>query len=86
MKRFKITYGCGMGSTEEDIITARNLDHANKIAWEAACQDYDNYAGMHGLRDLDEIMEEDGVDEDEAVQIYEDERESWLEYDAEEIS
>ena len=38
---------------------------------------------MHGLRTADEIMEEDEVDNEEAEMIYNEERDSWLEYSAE---
>ncbi|NPV12912.1 MAG: hypothetical protein HPY57_14165 [Ignavibacteria bacterium] len=35
---------------------------------------------MHGLRTIDEIMEEDNLDYEDAEIIYNDERESWLDY------
>jgi 5-methylcytosine-specific restriction endonuclease McrBC GTP-binding regulatory subunit McrB len=38
---------------------------------------------MYGLRDLSQIMEEDEIEEeDEAMQVFEEERESWLDYSA----
>jgi hypothetical protein len=40
------------------------------------------YDGLHGLRSVDQIVEEDEVDEDEAYEIWREERESWLEYQA----
>ena len=83
--RFKITYGLGGGfnSEYEDIIEAADEDAAIIIAWEMACEEYDQYAGMHGLRSVEDIMEEDGVDEEDAEAVYAEERESWLDYSAE---
>jgi hypothetical protein len=82
-----ISYGLGGGfggANNHEVIDASNEDEANKYAWEKACEDYDNYAGSHGLRDIGEIMEEDGIeDEDEAEQVFSEEREGWLDYSAE---
>lgn len=90
MKRFRIRYGlsggfggCEMQDWEE--IEADNLEEANNIAWEKACEEYDSYLGMHGIRDIDEIMDEDEVDEDEAEEILNEDREGWIDYEAEEI-
>ena len=58
-------------------------ENAEKIAWEAAKEDYESYEGLHGLRSLQDVMDEDGVDEEEADQIYREEMESWLEYHVE---
>jgi hypothetical protein len=38
---------------------------------------------MYGIRDINDIIDEDGVDEEEAEMIFNDERESWLDYSAE---
>lgn len=39
------------------------------------------------MRDIHEIMEEDGIDdEDEALEVYNEEREGWLDYSAEPYS
>jgi len=87
MKKFAIKYGLGGGfggieNKGEEIIEAKNEDEANNYAYEMACQEYDSYAGLHGLRDIEQIMEEDGIeDENEAEQVYNEERESWLDYD-----
>lgn len=86
---FQIRYGLGGGfggaGDWEDCEEAKTLEQADKIAYEYACQDYDSYDGLHGLRDIEQIMEEDRVDEDEAEQIWRDERESWLDYEAREV-
>lgn len=48
-----------------------------------ACAEYESYAGSNGLRDIEEIMEEDGItDDDEAWQTFAEEREGWIEYSA----
>jgi hypothetical protein len=57
-----------------------NEDEAAEDAWREACEDYDGMAGLHGLRDITEIMEQDEVDEEEAEEIYNEEREGWIDY------
>ena len=37
---------------------------------------------MYGLRDIEEIMSDDECNEDDAQIIFEEERESWLDYTA----
>ena len=90
MPKFKIKYGLGGGfggcdSGDETIEECENEDEANKLAWTLACEYYEGYDGLHGLRDTDMIMEEDEVDSDEAYQIWEEEREDWIDYEVEEI-
>lgn len=85
MELFIINYGLGGGfggGNNYEVVKTANIESANEWAFESACQDYDNYAGMYGLRDLEQIMEEENCEEQEAWIIYEEERESWLEYDA----
>lgn len=53
---------------------------ASDVAFESAIEEYESYEGYHGLRDVGDIMEEEGVDEQEAYDIYIEERESWLDY------
>lgn len=55
-------------------------EQAENRAYGAAQEEYDSYEGLHGLRDTQMIMDEDGVDEDEAEQIRNEEMESWLDY------
>lgn len=89
MKKYKISYGLGGGfggATEDDeIYEFENEEEAMRFAWEKACEEYESYAGMYGLRTVEEIMEEENTDEETALEIYAEERESWLDYDAEEI-
>ena len=58
---------------------------AESAAFAAACDEYENYDGMYGLRSVDEIAEEEECDEDEALRVWEEERESWLDYYVEEV-
>lgn len=94
MKYFKIGYGCGCGDNE-DYIFAKDLKEAETTAWEYAIADYESYEGLHGIRDMHDIAEEDyGISLDKADdatydaidQDYLDERESQLDYWAEEIT
>ena len=90
MKKFACKWGLGggFGGIEFDDPTIEEFeskDDADTYVYEQACQEYEDYVGMYGLRDIDEIMEEDGVDREEAEQIYNDERESWIEYEAMEV-
>lgn len=71
------------GASNYEVISATSEEDAMKQAWNSACEEYDGMAGLHGLRSVEEIMENDEVDADEAQQIYDEERESWLDYSAE---
>ena len=69
------------GARTFEVIQVDSQEEADKWAWENACDEYNRYAGSNGLREVGEIMQEDGIeDEDEALQAYEEERESWLDY------
>jgi hypothetical protein len=84
MKKYKIWYGLGGGfggaNEDDEIYEFENEEEAEQFAWEKAAEEYDDMAGLHGLRSIEEIMEEDEVDEEEAEGIYKDDRESWLDY------
>lgn len=85
---WKIFAGLGGGfggATELEILEDVTREEAESYAYQLAINEYESYAGSYGLRDIDEIMEEDDVDDDEAEQIYSEERESWLDYWVEEI-
>ena len=94
MKYYKIGYSCGCGDNE-DYITANDQKEADEIAWEYAREEYEMFEGLHGIRGMAEIAEEDydiNIDEaDDATYNdieadYIDERESQLDYWAEEIT
>jgi len=89
MEKWIIGYGLngGFGGARDyEVIEANDEDEASAVAWEKACENYESYAGSNGLRSIEEIMEEDDVEEDEAEGIYEEERESWLDYSAQEYT
>lgn len=81
-----IGYGLGGGfggMQTYEVVQCETLAQAEDAAYEAACEHYQMYEGMHGLRDVEQIMEEDEIEEEQdAWGIYEEERESWLEYSA----
>ena len=71
------------GIRDYEVIEASSQEEADDYAYERACENYENYAGMYGLRDVGQIMEEDDIeDEEEAEEIYKEEMESWLDYEA----
>ena len=96
MAYFRINYGCGCGDNEE-YMEFDSQQEADEAAYQLAIEDYESYEGLHGIRSMAEIAEEDfGVELDEldyntAMYIdietaYNDERESQINYSAEEIS
>jgi hypothetical protein len=73
--------GGGFGGAKASEAFEGTQEEAEQEAWNRACEDYQSYEGMYGLRTTSDIMEEDGIeDEEEAEMIYNDERESWLDY------
>ena len=75
------------GQRNFEVIEANSLEDAEEWAWENACDEYESYAGMYGLRDINQIIEEEEIeDEDEANEAYEEERGSWLVYSAKPFS
>jgi hypothetical protein len=89
MPKFWIRYalsggfgGCERADWEE--VECKDLQAAEEAAYQGACEEYDQYEGLHGLRTVEEIMEEDEVSEKEAEEIYQEERESWLDYEVSE--
>lgn len=109
MAYFKITYGVSRADNEE-YIEAKDYNEAMHEAWVAACEDYDSYAGLHGIPSEVQIAaelygekygsDEEGDMEDESTIFehmtdaeieevgiaYREERESWISYDAVEVS
>lgn len=89
MTKYMIRYGLGGGfggAGEWKPTDAETLEQAQKWAYEAACAYYEMYNGFHELRNTHQIMDEEECDENEAEEIWRDERESWLDYEAREIS
>lgn len=86
--KFIIKYGMGGGfggAIAEEEVVAEDHEEAELYAFEAACEYYEMYVGLHGIRGTDDIMEEDGCNEDDAQDIFNEERDTWLEFYAEEI-
>ncbi|KKL52794.1 hypothetical protein LCGC14_2281930 [marine sediment metagenome] len=85
--KFEIRYALsgGFGGVENEDgkeIEADDLEKAERIAWESACEVYDSYEGTSGLRTVDEIIVDDDCSEKEAEETWTEERESWLDYEA----
>ena len=96
MAYFRITYGCGCGENEE-YMEFDSQQEADNAAYQLAIEDYESFEGLHGIRSMREIAEEDfevdldELDFDTAMYIdiettYIEERESQISYGAEEIS
>ena len=79
MKKWKIY--AGPLNKAEYIETFEGIEEqAVKLAWEYACEDFEFYVGLYGTRDIIDIMVEENLEWDEAEDIFNDERESWLDY------
>ena len=96
MAYFRIEYSCGCGENEEYMEFA-NEKVANDYAYQCAIDEYECFEGLHGIRGMSEIAEEDfdlnweeldyNTGDYAAVEAaYFDERESQISYSAEEIS
>lgn len=87
--RIKGALGGGFGGCENqdwDEIEVESEDEAIDAAYEMACEAYESYVGLYGLRTVDEIMEQDEIeDEDEALDVFYEERETWLDYEWEKV-
>ena len=86
--RIKYALGGGFGGVENanwEVIEAENIEEAEDIAYNYARYEYESYEGLHGLRSISDIMEEDDYDEDIAIEIYNEEVESWVEYKVEPV-
>lgn len=94
MKYFKIEYSCGCGPNEEYIM-CETQEEADKAAYWAAQEDYEFYAGYHGIPSMEEVAEDmfgiclDELTEGEVYDVeieYYQQMESWLSYSAIEIT
>ena len=81
---FIIGYGLGGGFggiNTYEVIKVSTQEEADTWAWESACEEYERYAGSNGIRDISQIMDEDGIEsEEEAEEAYNEERERWIDY------
>ena len=59
-------------------------ESAEEIAYQYAVEEYEMYEGSQGIRSWEDIADEEGLDyeedEYEINEMYEDEKESWMEY------
>lgn len=83
MPKFWIRFASinSLDSCEWEETECADMEAAEKEAWERACEDYESYVGLYGIREAATIMEEDDVDEEQAEQTFLDERESCLNYE-----
>lgn len=72
--------GGGYGGANFIRLFSGSRNAAESLAYQEAVEIYESHVGNGGLRTEDEIMDEDGVDEEEARQIYNEEMEDWLDY------
>ena len=101
MAYYKIYYSCGCGDNE-DYIEADSIEEAEQAAYQEAIDDYDRYAGLHGVLSISQLAEEmwgdpmSGADYDlntlteeqmeTLYDAYNEEIENTIDYWAEEIS
>lgn len=80
--KYVINYGCGCGDNEM-IVEAKSEQDALNYAYQLAIDEYDSYAGLHGIPDVEDVCEDWGIEDsgsDEAWEKYCEEREGWLDY------
>ena len=72
------------GATYQGTGDFESREAAEQAAYEAAVEKYESYEGYYGIRGWSDVADEEGLDyeedEDEINEIYEDEKESWMEY------
>lgn len=72
---------------DEDITEGFSQDAALDEAYKMACDVYDSYAGLHGIMsEEDYIQDGEAENEDEAWELYREDRENSIEYEAVEIT
>jgi len=72
---------------DEDITEAFSHAAAMDEAYQMACEVYDSYAGLHGIMSEEDYIEDgEAENEDEAWELYREDRESSIDYEAVEIT
>lgn len=88
MRKFKIYAGMTGGFNDvryRQTVEVETESEAYEIACEWARDEFESYAGLHGVLDYGECLDECDGDEEAADQMYQDEFETWTEYYAEEV-
>lgn len=91
MPKYLIYAGLGGGFGKAELVDEEPLEFEDKeaaeeYAFDCACEHYESYLGMYGLRTIEEIMEQDEIDDEEiAGEVFNEERASWLDYYVEEV-
>ena len=72
------------GATYRGTGDFKSREAAEEMAYQHAVEEYEMYEGSHGIRSWADIADEECLDyeedEYEINEIYEDEKESWMEY------
>ena len=91
---FRISYSCGCGANE-DFLVFKDQNEADAAAYEYALEEFDRFAGLHDIPSEADIAEDlfeknyDELTDAECIEVWEEycqERESWISYEAKEIS
>ncbi len=69
-----------MYEPEEKAMEFSSKRAAEDYAYQRVIEAYDDFVGMYGILTVEEIMKEEDVDESDAEQIFNDNRESELDY------
>ena len=95
MKTFELFAGLegGFGgANSQGIYDFENEEQATMVAYEMACEEYESYAGLHGIPDIGDILDEPeyyglskDCSEEDAWEVYKEIRETWIEYYACEV-
>ena len=89
MKKFKLYAGLGGsfgGARYVDTDEFESESDACDAAWEMAREIYEGYVGLHGIRSIEDIAKEEGLDLNNSTdveyleEIFNEERESWIDY------
>jgi hypothetical protein len=84
MARYDIYAGLGGGFGGATLVGTEEHDTKDEAilsAYSHAREAYESYEGLYGLRTLEQIMKEDGIDDpQDAFGIYTEEVESWIDY------
>ena len=77
----EVVSGSFGGASLTDIeVECENQEQADMIAYDSAVEIYGSYDGFNGLLSIEEIMDEEGCDENDALVFWEEQREDWLDY------